>query len=77
MLSFPRCPSPMKSMLSNEKQSLFETRKNLTYSKPQDGRGEGKIIQNTFRNIEFIYIHCKIVSHSVHGYQKRDNTLRV
>lgn len=32
-------------------------------------------MQQTFRNIEFIYIHRKTVSHFVHGYQKRNNTL--
>lgn len=52
--------------------------KNLTYSKikrRQESWGMEKITQHTFRNIEFIYIHRKTVSHFVYGSQKRNNTL--
>ena len=52
--------------------------KNLTYSKikrRQESWGMEKITQHTFRNIEFIYIHRKTVSHFIHGSQKRNNTL--
>lgn len=79
MPSFPRCSSPIKFndvIEIKNKYSLFVIRKNLTYLKPKEGRGEGKIMKNTFRNIEFIYIPVK-VSHSIHGYHKRYNTLRV
>lgn len=78
MFLFPICSSPIKSNYVTEMKSkklLFVIEKNLTYSKPEKGGREGGIMQYTFRNIEFIYIH-KTVSHSVHGYQNRYNTPR-
>lgn len=47
----------------------------LKIKRRQESWGTEKIMQHTFRNIEFIYIHHKTVSHFVHGSQKRNNTL--
>lgn len=47
----------------------------LKIKRRQGSWGMEKITQHTFRNIEFIYIHRKTVSHFVHGSQKRNNTL--
>lgn len=72
---------PVQQILDNvtdmeNKQSLFIRRKNLTY--PNQKRVEEREHNgHTLRNIEFIYIHGETVSHFVHGYRKRDNTLRV